>query len=534
MKTHTVKVVSDVECRKLFKDFNIDDIAKIKFSFVEVDQFVPEILAVDAEIFLIVHISPFAFNAINVSKQFYNRIQEIINTLQQVILNSSTVVILNSIYIDAVEFSQEGVLESRKLAYHCNNIIEEFVDKNRNRAILVDIQNDIARVGSAMNISYRNYGIMRMPYSKALSNIIRESYNFHIKSKLKPRKKVILVDADNTLWGGVVGEEGVQGINYGHEYPGINYVRFQEALIKIKEAGILICLITKNNLEDVLEVFNLRQMAIKADDFLEIKANWNRKSVNIKEVLNNLNLDESAALFIDDSPFEIEEVRRVFPDMECLQFDSSDAEWVTRLQRDSAIYGHYLTTEDRVKTNTYKVEKERRIFRNSINSIDDYIISLSINIKIYVNYKKIIPRISQLTQKTNQFNLTTKRYTDQDIEKFMNTGKVFAFSVSDRFGELGIVGVVIVLDALIDTFLLSCRAFGRGIENTMLNEVLGNISQYPITAIYTKTSKNTMVRNFYSDNGFSTKLCLEDQIIFEACQFTQIKKTSQIKEISWN
>jgi FkbH-like protein len=534
MKLYTVKVVSDVVCRQLFKDFNIDDGAKIKFSFVEVDQFIPGILTVDAEMFLIVHISPFAFNTINVTNQYNNRIQEIMSSLQQVILNSSTVVILNSIYIDAEEFSQDRVLESRKLAYDCNKLIEEFVDKNKNRVILVDIQNHIARVGSAMHISYRNYGIMRMPYSKSLSNIIRESYYFHLKSKLKARKKVILVDADNTLWGGVVGEEGVQGIYYGHEYPGINFVRFQEALIKIKESGVLICLITKNNLEDVLEVFNLRQMAIKADDFLEIKANWNRKSENIKEVLNNLNLDESAALFIDDSPFEIEEVRRAFPGMECLQFDSNDAEWVTRLHRDSALYCHYLTSEDRVKTDAYKEEKERRILKDSIYSIDDYIVSLSINIKIYVNDKNIIPRISQLTQKTNQFNLTTKRYTDQDIEKFMNNGKVFAFSVCDRFGELGIVGVVIVLNAVIDTFLLSCRAFGRGVENTMLCEVLGNISQYPITAKYIKSTKNMMVRNFYNANGFSIKLNLDDQIIFEVCQFAQIKKTSQIKEISWN
>ena len=115
----------------------------------------------------------------------------------------------------------------------------------------------------------------------------------------------------------------------------------------------------------------------------------------------------------------------------------------------------------------------------------------------------------------------------------MKNGKVFAFSVSDRFGELGIVGVVIVLNEVIDTFLLSCRACGRGVENTMLCEVLGSIKQYPITAIYIKSTKNTMVRNFYSENGFSEKLNKDDQIIFEACQFTQIKKTSQIKEISW-
>jgi FkbH-like protein len=345
---------------------------------------------------------------------------------------------------------------------------------------------------------------MRFPYTNSLRKKIFEEYKFHLVNYFNPRKKAIFVDADNTLWGGIIGEDGIHGIKVDHEYPGSMYYQFQENLLKLKNSGIILCLVSKNNLEDIQEVFREKDMPLSISDFVEIKANWEPKSKNIEELLMSLNIGASSIIFIDDNPFEIEEVQRSNEEILCIQFNSNNfTNLNNELSKVPNLYAHNLTQEDKAKSESYTQEKERKKNMQKSASIEDYLMSLDMKINVFHNNKEHIPRISQLTQKTNQFNLTTKRSSVSDIESFMQSGSVYSFSVKDRFGDMGIVGAVIIdKENNIDTFLLSCRAFGRYIEKAMLSEALKHNNKYPIFAEYISSNKNKMTENFYAENGF--------------------------------
>ena len=180
----------------------------------------------------------------------------------------------------------------------------------------------------------------------------------------------------------------------------------------LKNAGVVLCLVTKNNQSDIDEVFQNRDMPLSIDDFVAVKANWDRKSENIGALLDWLNVGSSSAVFIDDNPFEIEEVARVHVDIECLKFSVNEFDDVNNALSDLFdLYAHYLTDEDKVKAASYVQEGHRKSLLDKSGTIDDYLRGLAINMTVYLNDLSLAPRIAQLTQKTNQFNLTTKRYS---------------------------------------------------------------------------------------------------------------------------
>lgn len=514
MKNINIKTISDITCNNFFRDFNISDDIQINFSHGHIDQFIPEILNIsDTNDFILLHISPYAFNSYAPSKSFKNSIVKIIQSLENFIKNSHGKVILNNIPFHTNSFSQDDFYEDFNIGYEINNLLVDFARDNHNNCIFIDMASLLSEFGLLNGLSLRNYSIMRFPYTNLLRKKIFEEYKFNLVNYFSPRKKAIFVDADNTLWGGVVGEDGVTGVKIDHEFPGSNYYQFQENLIKLKNCGIILCLVTKNNLSDIEEIFNERDMPLSINDFVEIKANWEPKSKNIEELLISLNIGASSVIFIDDNPFEIEQVKRSNNDLTCVQFNPNNfSNLNNELSKVPNLYVHNLTKEDRVKSESYAQEKERKKNMQKSTSIEDYLSSLDMVINIFYNNKEHIPRISQLTQKTNQFNLTTKRSSVSDIENFMLNGSVYSFSVKDRFGDMGIVGVVIInKENNIDTFLLSCRAFGRHIEKAMLSEALKHNNKYPIFSSYLASTKNKMTEEFYSENNFSKKTDSDDK-----------------------
>lgn len=508
MKKIHIKTISDITCNNFFRDFNVNDDTQVKFNHGHIDQFIPEILNTsNKNDFILLHISPYAFNSYSSSKSFQDSIQEILQSLKIFIKDRNGKVILNSIPFHINSFSQDDLYEDFKIGNEINSLILNFAFENKNDCIFIDMARLFSEVGFLNSLSIRNYSIMRFPYTKAISKQMIDEYKFNLSNYFNPRKKAIFVDADNTLWGGVVGEDGVSGVKIDHEFPGSNYYQFQENLIKLKNSGIILCLVTKNNLSDIEEIFNERNMPLSINDFVEIKANWEPKSKNIEELLISLNIGASSVIFIDDNPFEIEQVKSSNDDITCIQFNSDNfSNLNNELFKVPNLYAHNLTKEDRVKSESYAQEKERKKNMQESSSMEDYLSSLDMEINIFYNNKEHIPRISQLTQKTNQFNLTTKRLSVSDIENFMFNGSVYSFSVKDRFGDMGIVGVVIIdKENNIDTFLLSCRAFGRHIEKAMLNEVLKHNNNYPIFSSYFASSKNKMTEEFYTENNFLKK-----------------------------
>lgn len=533
MKQVLVKVISDVVCNNLFKNFYANDDTEIIFTFSDIDQFIPEILNVDKEDILLIHFSNYAFNHHISPQNLINILDEIFIHLEELISNSKVKIILNNFYLHSNAFNQTELLNIKNIENEINKKIYNFCIKHQTSCILVDTANEVLKSGLIGNISYRNYSVMRSPYSRDFSICLRDLYTHNLKNYFNVRKKVIFVDADNTIWGGILGEDGLNNIKVDHEYPGSFYYMFQSMLLNLKNQGVLLCLVTKNNLSDIEKAFEKKDMPLKIDDFTEVRSNWDRKSKNIDDVLHTLNISSSSGVFIDDNPFEIEEVKLVHDDLECIQFDLNNfGDIENKLFEINGLYAHNLTKEDILKSESYSQEKKRKSFLAKSNNINDYLKGLSISIKVYHNDMSLAPRISQLTQKTNQFNLTTRRYSISEIESFIANDNVYAFSVDDKFGEMGVVGVMIVIKNKIDSFLLSCRAFGREIESTALLTILGHLNIFPIYAEYIPSHKNIITKEFYIKNGFSIEQSSDKQILF--C-LNKAPKTNQkfIQEVKW-
>lgn len=371
---------------------------------------------------------------------------------------------------------------------------------------LVDSATSLAELGYEKAFNDKGSLVMKLPYRQEAIDTLATAYACTLNEIFLPRKKVIAVDADNTLWGGILGEDGVDGLKIDPvNYPGVAYWKFQEQLKEAKESGLLLALVSKNNDEDMIEVFSRLRMPLSLEDFTVRRVNWNAKSENIRSVAEALNLGLDSIIFIDDNPFEIDQVRHSFPIVDCYQFPSSVPENGLSLLRSAAHLGAWqLTSEDVVKTKLYdeEVKRQKAKVRVQSQTVEEYLKSLDLRLEYGINRKSELVRISQLTNKTNQFNLTTHRYSELDVDNLMLEHKVYDFRIIDRYGDMGIIGICILKNQHIDTFLMSCRAFGREVEATMLKIIFDTNSSTILTAEYIKSKKNQMVESFYIKNGF--------------------------------
>jgi len=422
---------------------------------------------------------------------------------------AKTLTILNSILPPARSLVGFSELEQYELVSRLNGMLMECARVEPMVAV-ADLASVIHETGTAQAINLQNQFVMKMPYTRKVLPALIEEYAKRVRERFVPRKKVLLLDADNTLWGGVIGEDGVNGVVADLEYPGVVFRKFQEQLIAASASGIILALVTKNNEDDVREAFSSLSMPLKWDSFSAIRANWEPKSENILAIAEELNVGLDSMVFIDDNPFEIEQVSQALPDIDCYQFDGSRADSaLSLLNTIKDLHTWSLTDEDLAKSDQYRQEAQRKNVKTKSSTIDEYIASLEISIEVGRNRIEQHKRIAQLTNKTNQFNLTTKRYSEKEIIEAMESGDVFDFRVKDRFGDMGVVGVVIVRDSKIETFLMSCRALGRQIEGEILRYVVAHSGASGLAAAYKKTAKNGMVSDFYERNGF--ELVGEDQ-----------------------
>ena len=324
------------------------------------------------------------------------------------------------------------------------------------------------------------------------------------------RKKCLVIDLDNTLWGGVLGEDGIDGIKIGGGYPGIAYLLFQQGLKELEKSGTILAVCSKNNEQDVLDAWEKNPfMALHKDDFAAWRINWNDKASNIRELASELNIGLDSMVFADDSPIEREFVQRELPMVEVPEFPSSPYGlpdfFEGLVSRYFRVYA--LTGEDRMKTKLYKANAMRENERKTFHDMDSFLKSLGIRLKIEPANAFTIPRIAQMTEKTNQFNLTTRRRTESEIRMLLSSGwRIWTLSVSDKFGDSGVTGCAMVTpEGGIDTFLLSCRVLGRGIEDAFLKYVCKKEREggaASLEAEYVPSPKNRQVEEFYAKNGF--------------------------------
>ena len=384
-------------------------------------------------------------------------------------------------------------------------------------AYVVDMAACVARVGGASFYDARYWHLAKAPYTpRALAEIAAEDFKF-VRALKGKAKKCLVLDADNTLWGGIVGEDGLSGIRLGATYPGSAFVEFQHEVVSLFQRGVLIALCSRNNEEDVWEVFDRHpDMVLRREHIAAWRINWRDKAANLRELAEELNIGAESVVLADDSEFEAGLVRDQVPEVHVLQLPAGEpVEYRNRLASCGLFDVPAITREDRLRGAMYRADAARRGARSvaaEAGDLDSYYRSLRMMLEIGCGDEFSIPRIAQLTQKTNQFNLTTRRYGEGDISRFAQSPDhdVLWVRVADRLGDLGIVGACIVeyagRRASIDTFLLSCRALGRGVEPRFLAEILHVSRARGVDVIqgrFIRTAKNSQAERFFFDNGFS-------------------------------
>lgn len=380
---------------------------------------------------------------------------------------------------------------------------------------ILNIANLVAEIGRQNFYSSTLWYAGGLPYSmcgeKALANEMARAW----KAYTGARKKALILDLDNTLWGGVIGEDGVGGIVLGRDHTGAAYRDFQRRCKELKDLGILLAVVSKNNIEDALEGINAHpDMALREEDFVAIKANWIPKAENIASLATELNLGLDSFVFVDDNPVEREAVKQALPEVIVPDFPDHPSKlnsFAIALAKEffSVIR---LTGEDSVKTQAYKAEEQRVSIKRQFSNLSDYLRSLEMNLSISAAEEADIHRVAQLTQKTNQFNLTTRRYTEADICEMAAAPewRIWLGYLEDRFGQLGkVICCLVKIEkeaARIDTFLMSCRAMGRGVENAFLETIEFLLFQEGVrhvNASYIATPKNSVVKDFWTKSGYS-------------------------------
>lgn len=308
-------------------------------------------------------------------------------------------------------------------------------------------------------------------------------------------KKCLVVDLDNTLWKGIVGEDGSESLIINSD--------LQKNIIDLYNKGIILAINSRNNLEDAWDILEKHPgMNLRKRHFAAWRINWNDKHINMKELIQELNISSDSVVFIDDDPFQRNLVREVFPEIAVFHPD--------QLKNYSGFFSLITTEEDRKRGEMCVQERQRNEFKISFADQNDFLKELGLEALISRADIGNIPRISQLTQKTNQFNLATHRYSEDGIRQFLNSdGKIWAISVRDKFGDYGITGVCMIRPAdkvwYIDNFLLSCRVLGRGVESAFLSFVCNLAKAEKIDRIVgtvVPTAKNKPSLSFLSDFGF--------------------------------
>jgi FkbH-like protein len=424
-----------------------------------------------------------------------------------------------------------------KINYHTSDIgIEDciieynqkiyMIAKNNANIKIIDIASFFNRFSAAQLVDWKYYFLAQIPFNPKIFSVFNKWFSHQLEIINMCRKKCIVVDLDNTIWSGILGEDGINGIKIGGEYPGNVFHIFQEYLFELSRIGIILTICSKNNEDDVLSVWEHHpEMVLHRHDFVTYRINWNNKAENIRDIARELNIGMDSMVFIDDSPSERELVKQMLPQVSVPDFPEQPYLYPEFMKELTENYfsTYNLTDEDIVKTRQYNENTDREYYKEQFVDINSYLRNLNIALMVEKLNKFNITRFAQMTQKTNQFNLTTHRYTELDIQLLADNGCwVHGLRVKDKFGDNGLTGLMIIkIDgetACIDTFLLSCRILGKGIEDVFIVFMLLKLKtagMKKVIASFIKTAKNGQVENFFEKTGFEITESFDDYKKYE-------------------
>src|ERR1019366_37460 len=389
---------------------------------------------------------------------------------------------------------------------------------------ILDYHALVARHGRERWGDARKWLTVRLPVASANLPHLAAEWLLFLHPLAGKVAKCVAVDLDNTLWGGVIGEDGMNGILLGAEYPGAAFQELQRALLDLSRRGILLAVCSKNNPADAMEALSGHPgMLLQPRDFAAMRINWDDKARNLREIAGELNIGLDTIAFLDDNPVERQQVREQAPEAIVIHLPQDpmgyaqavrDCPWLERLT---------LSEEDRQRGEYYAAQRERVELEGSVTSKEDFYRSLDQVVEIAPVNAQTVARVSQLTQKTNQFNLTTRRYTEQQIADLAArpNWQVWSLRVKDRYADNGLVGVAVArVDgevAEIDSFLMSCRVIGRTLETALLAHLAGDARERGVKVLqgwFLPTKKNAPAGEFYASHGFEVAERSEEGVLW--------------------
>lgn len=384
--------------------------------------------------------------------------------------------------------------------------------KYTNQVFVFDYNAFCSRIGKDKVFDPKMYYLGDIKLAFNNFETLANEYMAYVKPLVSLVKKCLVLDLDNTLWGGIVGEDGLGGLKLGPTPEGRPFWEFQKYILALHQRGVILALNSKNNLGDALKVIREHPyMILKEEHFACVKINWQDKVTNLKEIAAEINIGLDSLIFIDDDPTTREMVRNLLPEIAVINLPDDPAFYPDTLMRLNDLSMLQITDEDKKRGTMYQSEKNRATLLDSVENFDDFIKSLNLTVTSLPIGNLTIPRIAQLTQKTNQFNVTTIRYNEEDIARFASSKEylVECFRVGDKFGDYGITGVLIVkmeqAGWRIDTFLLSCRVLGKNIEFVIMAALLAEAKKQKVDTIlanFISTAKNKPAEDFYRQCGF--------------------------------
>ncbi len=365
--------------------------------------------------------------------------------------------------------------------------------------------------GPADNPKMRHIAALRL--TGPLLRQTAHAYAHYIAPFKGLSRKCVVLDLDNTLWGGIIGEDGLHGIKLGNTAPGSEYQEFQRYLLSLTERGFLLAVNSKNNLDDAIEVFRSHEgMVLREDSFSAMRINWRPKPENILAIAEELNIGVDSLLFVDDNPNERELMRQMAPDVLTVDLPDDPSLYRSTLEALPQLQKLVVTDEDKTRTELYQARRKREEAKVDAGSLEDYLRSLDIVVEIGQANESTLPRVHQIFERTNQFNLTTRRYQAGELAAFASDAvhRLYTLRAKDRFGDHGIVATALVrADGgcwVIDSFLMSCRVIGYGVETALLSKVSEDAvacGAQELVGEYIETAKNAPARDFYARHEFS-------------------------------
>lgn len=399
---------------------------------------------------------------------------------------------------------------SSRYVEQCNSTL---VDQLPKGVKVFDLNYLSQRIGLENAYDYKGWYVSKQIGSMLLQMSIAEEISFEINKSLNSMKKCLVCDLDNTLWGGVIGDDGLEGIDIGNtSAKGEAFKDFQNYIKSLKELGVILAVCSKNQIEAAQLPFKDHpEMVLRLDDFVSFKANWQPKSENIKEIAEEIGIGVDSLVFIDDNPAEIEIVNQYAPEVSTIYLGNNVSDYKAKLEDSGYFEPRALTSEDARKTSLYQQEVKRKELKSKFTDITAYLSSLEMQMTIQPFSHVDVPRISQLINKSNQFNLTTIRRTEAEVLSLMSDESYIGFTVrlSDKFSDHGLISICILKiqesKLEVETLVMSCRVLERQVEHEIHNHIVRiglERKCSELNALYLPTKKNALVKDLYKKLGY--------------------------------